>query len=200
MAPYLTISRGLGAGGIPAAERVAERLGWEVFDREIVEYMAGEAHVRERVIQSFDEKLKDQIEHWVLSLIDQEAFGHDYYLRFLGQVLMAIAQHGNAVILGRGANFVLPSERGLRVKMVAPLEQRMQRVAPRENIDLDAARKRIIETDSQRSAFIRYHFHQDTLDPLAYDLVINTAELSDEAVAGVILEALEGKLGASPLG
>jgi cytidylate kinase len=196
--PYLTISRDFGTGGISVAEKVAERLGWTVYDREIVEYMAGEAHVRERVIQSFDERLRDQIEHWVLSLIDQEAFGHDYYLRYLLQVLMAIAQHGQAVIVGRGANFVLPSACGLRVKMMAPLEQRVPVVAQRENLEIAAARKLIIRTDNQRAAFIRYHFHRDTNDPLGYDLLINTDVLSDEAVVGIILEGVEEKLGVTP--
>lgn len=198
LGPYLTISRDFGCEGLRVAQKVGERLGWTVYDREIVEYMAGEAHVRERAIQSFDERMQGQIEHWVLSLIDQEAFGHDLYLKYLLQVLMIIAQHGEAVIVGRGANFVLPAERGLRVKIVAPLEQRVQTVAQRENLDPAAARKLVIRTDSQRVAFIRYHFHRDTHDPLAYDLVINLAELSEEAAAGVILQALEKKLGVLP--
>lgn len=195
LGPYLSVSRDLGSGGMGVAEKVAERLGWTLYDREIVEYMAGEARVRERVIQSFDERMQDQIEHWVLSLIDREAFGHDLYLKYLLQVLMAIAQHGEAVIVGRGANFVLPAERGLRVKIIAPLEQRVQTVAQRENLDPAAARKRVIHTDNQRAAFIRYHFHQDSHDPLAYDLVINRAQLSEDAAVAVILEALEQKLG-----
>src|SRR3974390_1360458 len=59
--PYLLISREKGAGGSAVARLVGQRLGWQVFDKEIVEAIAKAAHVRRELIEGLDERDRETI-------------------------------------------------------------------------------------------------------------------------------------------
>jgi len=106
------------------------------------------------------------------------------------KVIATIGKHGKAVIVGRGANFVLPPERRFRVRIVAPLELRVQKVALDSDIPVDEAKRRVLRTDSDRSAFVRKYFNADISDPINYDLVINTEILSVNAATDILCSTL----------
>ena len=192
---YLTISRDIGSRGTEIAYEVAQQLHWQVFDRELVEYIATTARVRQSVIESFDEKKQSEIQTWLQTILSHQALGTDKYLKHLLSVLLTIAEHGQSIIIGRGGNFVLASKYGLRVKITAPLEQRIQTIMGEKKIPAKEARHFITKMDSQRLAFIRHYFHRDADDPQAYDLVLNTAELTVPTTAAILIGALESKLG-----
>lgn len=125
--------------------------------------------------------------------------GGDTYLFHLRQVLLSLGHHGDVVILGRGAQYVLPPPCALRVRLVAPAPVRAQRVAQREGLALEAARSRVAKVDTQRAAFIRASYQRDSQSPLNYDLTINTGELSLETAVEIVLDSLRGKLGVRPV-
>ncbi len=191
---YVTISREVGSNGKEIAQKLAEMLKWQVFDKEIVDYIATTAHIRKSVIESFDEKKQDEIKTWVQTIIDSDVLNPDHYLNHLMNVLLVIAEHGQAVILGRGANFILDPKRGLRVKIAAPYEMRLLQIMHEMELSRKEARRYIEEKDNQRLAYIRQHFHRDADDPLFYDLVINTEFMSVNSVAETIVTALKTKL------
>ncbi len=192
---YITISREAGSLGNAVAERLAEKLGWQVFDKEIVEYIATTAHVRKSVIESFDEKKQDEIKTWVQAIIDSNTLSPDRYLGHLMSVIFAIAEHGRAIILGRGANFILDPKKGLRVKIAAPHELRLVQLMHEMNLTRKEAQRYLAAHDNQRLAYIRRYFHRDADDPLFYDLVINTEFMPLQAVVDTIIAALKTKLG-----
>jgi cytidylate kinase len=98
------------------------------------------------------------------------------------------------VIVGRGADYVLPGQFGLRVRMVAPVEVRVRRIANEEGLSLKAGRAVVESSDRERKALARRHYHQDLRDPLNQDLTINTAELTIEAATDVVMTAVQRKL------
>lgn len=98
------------------------------------------------------------------------------------------------MIVGRGAQYVLPSHFGLRVRMVAPVEVRVRRIANRENLTLKAARVVVERSDRERTRLTRRQFGQNAGDPLNQDVTINTAELTVEAATDVVITALQRKL------
>lgn len=187
---YIAISRQLGSLGNDIAERVAALLGWEVFDRELVHQIATSTRMRTQVIESLDEKGKDAVKSWVQGLIDSDSISSDRYCYHLIRVLTTISQHGRAVIVGRGANFVLDPRKGVRVRVIAPESVRIQRVADAFHLSLREARKRVRESDNNQIAFIRQYFHRDVNDADAYDLIINTEFTSVEAAARAIRDVL----------
>jgi cytidylate kinase len=193
--PYLIISREKGAGGNAVARLVGKRLGWQVFDNEMVDEVAKQAHVRRQLIESLDERDKKTIQAIVGQLLKPEEIDTADYLGYLKQVVLTLGHQGNVVIVGRGARFILPSQFGLSVRMVAPIEMRIRRFADKANLSLAAARMEVQKTDRERVKLIRRHFGRDVTDPLSHDLMINTAAISLEAAAEVILAALREKLG-----
>ena len=77
---------------------------------------------------------------------------------------------------------------GLAVRIIAP-KQRVEHMMQRRNLEQSAAAQLVDELDAARAEFCRRHFHRDIQDPLEYDLVINTARLSVEAAAELIVDA-----------
>jgi cytidylate kinase len=181
--PVITFSREPGSGGRLIAEGVAERLGMDLFNQEVIHAMAESAKVSTRLLETLDERGVSILEDWVSSLISERHLWPDEYLKHLLKVIGTIGRHGHAVIVGRGANFVLPPENRLRVRVIAPREVRVQNVARQYDVPVEEARRRVVRTGSDRKAFIRKYFNANIEDPLNYDLVINTGSVALEAAA-----------------
>ena len=94
-----------------------------------------------------------------------------------------------AVILGRGAPFVLDPAKALRVLVVAPLERRVEDLAERESLPFSEAKARLATEDKQRLNFLS-QFGVDPNDPSLYDLVVNTDSLGHDAAAALVVDAL----------
>jgi len=193
--PCLLISRERGSGGSRVAHVAGERMGWQVFDREILDQIAELAHVRLKITESVDEQTRSKLkDNWQLEL-KPEDIGLESYLRYLREVVMTLGHHGDVVMLGRGAQYLLPSQSALRVRVTAPLEFRVQRMAQESLMTLAQARAEVEKFDGERAAFVRNCFHRDASSPLNHDLVVNTGEVSLEAAAEIVLTALRTKLG-----
>jgi hypothetical protein len=192
--PYLLISREKGAGGSAVGQLAGKRLGWQVFDNEIVDAIAQKANVRRELIESLDERdqamIQDAVEQW----LNPKSIGTSGYLAHLREILLTLGHQGDVVIVGRGAQYVLPSQFGLRVRMVAPVEVRVRRIANHENMSLDRARDAIKTSDRERTRLAFKQYRRIVTDPLNYDLTINTAELTVEDGAEVVMTALQRKL------
>ncbi|MDZ7374899.1 MAG: cytidylate kinase-like family protein [candidate division KSB1 bacterium] len=192
---YVAISRNVGSRAGQVAQIVADALGWQVFGREIVEKIACQANLRQSVVESFDEKRQSEIQTWIQTIIDRRALGPDRYLRHLLQVLLTIAQHGQAVIIGRGAYLVLPPERGIRVWITAPLEKRIEVLRREHGISREEARRMIETSDAERKEWLRRMFRADACDPTCFDLIVNTGYFEPPQAAELILRALEERFG-----
>ncbi|MBW2250175.1 MAG: cytidylate kinase-like family protein [Deltaproteobacteria bacterium] len=171
------------------ATELGKKLGLDVFHQEIINEMAESAQVSSRILETLDEKGLSVLDEWITSLVDKKHLWPDQYLRHLMKVIGTIGKHGSAVIVGRGANFVLPSEGRIRVRIVAPLDVRVENVSSNFGVSAEDAKRRIIRTESERRAFIRKYFNADITDPINYDLVLNTGTLSIEAAANSIKSA-----------
>ena len=102
------------------------------------------------------------------------------------KIIGTIGKHGRAVIVGRGANFVLPPEKRLSIRVIAPLKRRLQNVSREFGVPVEQARIRVLKTESDRKAFINKYFNGDIRDPLNYDLIVNTGALSIDDAANAV--------------
>jgi hypothetical protein len=195
LGPYLLISREKGAGGSAVGQLAGKRLGWQVFNKEIVEAIAEKANVRRELIESLDERDRATIHDAVKGFLSPQPVGTAGYLATLREILLTLGHQGDVVIVGRGAQYVLPSRFGLRLRMVAPIEVRVRRIATEGSMSLKAARVEVERSDRERARLTRRHFGHDWRDPLDYDVIINTAELTVEAATDAAVTALQRKLG-----
>jgi hypothetical protein len=170
-------------------------LGWQVFNNEIVDEIAQKAHVRRQLIESLDERDQATIQDIIGQLLNPQEIGTSGYLGYLKQVVLTLGHQGDVVIVGHAARFILPGQFGLSVRMVAPIEARVRRIADKVRLSLDAARVEVERTDRERVKSVRRYFGHDVADPLSHDLIINTAALTAEAAAEVVITALQRKLG-----
>ncbi len=182
----ITVSREPGSGGRVVAKKLAEKLGFELYHQEVLHEIAKRADVSEKLLETLDEKGLNVLEDCISSLVYDRHLWPDEYLKHLMKVIGAIGKHGRAIIVGRGANFVIPPENRFRLRIVAPLPVRIANLTRTFDVTAEDAKRRIIRTESDRRAFIRKYFNADIADPINYDLVINTGALEiDKAVSAV---------------
>jgi cytidylate kinase len=189
LGPFIAISRLPFSRGDEVAQRVAEKLDWPIFDREIVDFIAENANTLNQFVDSLDEKCRAAMNDWIQTALDGKTLGHLAYLRHLKRVLMTIAMHGNSVILGRGANFVLPSEAGLRVLISSPPRLRIQRLMEDRGLSSSEAAKELRKLDEQRRDFLKTHFLAAGQELDFYDLILNLDQLDVEAAATMVVDA-----------
>ncbi len=193
--PVIAVSKEPGGGGNILAEKIADRLNLDLFNRDIIKEIAESAKISASVIETLEKKRLTGVEDFISSLINKQYLYPGLYLQHLMKVVCTIAEHGRAVIVGRGANFILPPEKTFGVRIVAPLDVRIQNIARRFGVSAEEAKRRVIRRESRRRAFIRQSFNADISDPLHYDLTINTAKVSIESAVEAAIGAVMVTLG-----
>ena len=193
--PTICISRQYGARGAEMGRLVAERLGFRFYSQELIHDVAEQAHVRAQLVESLDERVRDGISEWMSGLLKRGVFEPSDYLHNLSKVVLTLARHGKGVIVGRGAHFLLDAKTTLRVRVIAPLELRVARIAERDGLADDAARTKILRIDGERVAFNKRHYGADIADPSHYDLVVNAGTLGLEGAASGVGWAFQSRFG-----
>jgi cytidylate kinase len=194
--PVVTISREAGSNGAVLGRLVAEKLGFQLWDQELVQGVAEQSGASEALLAQVDERARNAIEDLLASILMGDAGTEAGYLESLLRVIHAIASHGSAVIVGRGAQFVLAPERALRVRVVGPIESRTRELAAARSLSEREARVEVERLDRERLSFVRHHFHRSAADPSAYDLVVNAVAIPPPYAVDVVVAAYHAKFAA----
>lgn len=193
--PVLTLSRQHGARGGEVAAALAQRLQLDLFDGEILHRIAESTHLSERVVSALDDKGRELLTEWLSGIVSSRYLSAVEYRHQLLRVVGAVAQHGGAIIVGRGAHLILGRGEALRVLVVAPLEARVATVARREAIPEREARRRIELVEADRRAFLLKHFHAEFGEPTHFDLVVNTTLVGVDGACAAIGAAIGAAVG-----
>lgn len=196
-ADVITISSSYGTQGNRIANLVGEMLSIPVHDQAIVTQIASAAHVLPATVETIDETAESRIDDYLDALLREKSFDQHDYFRVLSQVIVALWNRGPCVLVGHGAQYLIPADHRLAVRLLAPPTLRAQTIAQDKRVDEATARHEVKEKDAQREAFIRHFFHAHIDDPLAHDIVINTAHLSAAAAATAIVGAFLHRFAAS---
>ncbi len=186
----IAISREMGAGGKRLASLVGAKLGWRVFDHELLEEMAADLNVRVGLLESVDERHVSWLQERMEAFAAVPFISESTYVRQLIETLLSLGLRGQAVIVGRGAAHILSHGSTLTVRLVAQLEDRIENIIREKHLSHDATARLVRATDAQRTRFVRDHFQSDPTDPVLYDLVLNTSRFSIEECADLVVDAL----------
>ncbi len=186
----ITLSREAGIDAHQIAQPLAQRLGWTVYDHELVEHIAREEHVRAELLDTLDETSARQVRYYVESIYNSRSITSDEYSHDLLETLTSLAAHGDCIIVGRGASMVLPPESTAAVRLVAALVDRVKAVRSEQMEEYEAEAK-IKKLDAERHEFVKTHFHKDPAQPEHYDLVLNLSRMKAEHCVELILKVLE---------
>lgn len=187
--PVITVSREPGTAGTIIAQKLAKALDMDFMSGQIIQEVAQSAKINEKVVASLDERRISLREDWLKILFDSQHLWPDSFLLHLMRVISTIGQHGNAVILGRGANFILPPQDTFRIRLIAPKSARIERVMADRGVSKSEADEYVTRTESDRKAFIMKYFHTDIGFPTHYDLVIDTNRMGNDGTVEVIKHA-----------
>jgi cytidylate kinase len=188
--PCVALTRLPGAGGEEIAQRVAETLDYGLFGREIVDEIARELHVDHWLVADLDERVRGAIDRFVGDAMVEGRVTESEYLRRLTRTIATLGRRGGAVILGRGAAYLLPPDQALRVLVVAPRPERIERYAKVKGLGDKEAAEDFSRVEERRSEFARRHFGIRQDDPTLYDLVLNSASIGIETAAALVVDTL----------
>lgn len=189
----VTISRRMGSGARIVADKLARELGWSLWDKELVDAMAENAHVSQKVVQAFDETTVSEIELFARGMFGDQEMAGFIYPKQLARAVKAIAKLGNAVILGRGANYILPDV--LSVRIDASDEVRIRNMIDYEDMTHDAAQAKILQSDRDRQHFVESVFGKERAAHPIFDLAIWMDEFTNDDAVQIILAAVKARCG-----
>jgi len=216
----ITISREYGSGGGEIGRCVAEILGYDYVDKELITEVAKMANVPESEVEKLDERGDDPIIYFLKELFGEDepqpvfqypndhenyeepkelrkkkesnVFDRDKQLELFQSVIESVWERGNAVIIGRKANVILANKPDtLRVRVIAPLGKRLRRITEVEQIPEEEVLGLINEIDGHRERYAKQYYGVDWDDPGLYDVVINRDKLTIEDSAYLITETLK---------
>lgn len=192
--PTVCFSRKIGLGALDIADLVAQRLGCRVVDREILDYMAGEAGVNRRTVALFDERYPGKLGEFLALAFGEKAFVKTDYSRLLFSAVLSIAGLGTTLFVGRGCHLVLPRQRTLAVRFICARETRVRRLAETLEVPVRTIDSRLDAIDREQREFFKKVYGKKEASPYEFDLVINTDDLSRPSwAAEVVLTAFREK-------
>lgn len=186
--PYVAISRQTGAGGSLIGSRVGQMLNCDVLDRELLDEMASRYNLHRDMLELVDERTSNWLIETFGKWIEQKIVTQTEYIVHLSHLVLLAAQHASTVFVGRGAQFLLPADKGLTVYVVAPLKMRIEHICNSRKCTTAEAAKYLKEADKGRRDFVKNYFHRDIGEAHLYDLVINRAHMTVEATAELIAD------------
>ena len=139
--PIITVSRQFGAQGEALARLIGERIGFTVWDDELVHTVAEEAGANETILKSLDEHRRRAIDDAIEGALMGGKYLNSEYLRRLMKLVHTIHSHGKSIIVGRGAHYLLDSATILRVRVVSPFDVRVKEYGERQGLTPDRARR-----------------------------------------------------------
>jgi len=187
--PVITVSREPGTGGSEIARRLAEKLKMDLVGAQIIQKIAESAKMSAKVIESLDEKEVTRRDDWLSALFETRHLWTDDYLHHLTKVVGTFGRQGNMIIVGRGAQYILPPEDTFMLRFIAPMETKIQNVMRDSGSTREDAKKYIIKTDSDRRSYLRKYFNADVTDPSHYDMVLNTGKIGIDGTVETVATA-----------
>jgi len=192
--PIITISRQRGSQGSFLAEHLAEKLGYQLLHREIIDEICNSSGYRRQIIESLDNKIRSKIELWFEGVFKGLYVDTSDYFKHLYRVIMSISELGGVVVVGRGASHMLARDQGSHIRIIAARPKRIENLVKFQGFTHEQAEREIDKFDKERSEFVKNNFRLDINEPSVYDLIINTTYL-DIKEAGRLAEiAINSKM------
>ena len=206
--PVVTVSRQYGSGGSEVAERVAQALGWTLYDNAVVEEVAQRLRMTPADVSAREERVPSLVERMASAM----ALGVPEMMPVVGdlaaqpseermvlmtrRVIEDAVRAGPAVLVGRGAQCMLASRTdALHVFCYAPVEELVRYAVEVLGIPFSEAGKKVADMNHQREQYVKHHFKRDWRDLANYDLCINTARFGLDGAAELVTRVARERFG-----
>lgn len=198
MKTVITIARSYGSGGKTLGKLLADKMGINCYNREIIRMASDTSGINEELFGRVDEKLKKSPLFGIMrsnpykgdGVIPPESsnfVSDDNLFNYQAQVIKELAEKESCVIIGRCADYVLKDNPNvIRLYLYAPLEDCVKRVMAQNSITEKDTIKKIETIDKYRSDYYKYYTGKEWNDARNYDFCLNTTSMSYEKLIQVV--------------
>lgn len=197
----ITISREYGAGGSELGVLLGQELGWPVLDHELIGKLAARLRCEEGEIKAMDEHPPSLLERLaaVAVVTAPESRVHsrpwttdpDCVAAAAREVLLEAANSLPLIVVGHGGNCLFRQRKDvLRIRVTAPFEVRLSRVARRTGASREQAAADVRRLDGDRAHYLQRYYNSKLNDPNEYDLQINTGAIPLPDAARLVISLL----------
>ena len=193
----ITIGRQFGSGGHEIGKRLAGKLGFELYDKQLLKLQAQKSGIAEKVLEAYDEIPTSSL---LYSIVMDVYPSMNYIGKSLNQqvyqaqydTIRELGKTGNCVIVGRGADYILRDYPDLVTVFIhADLETRAKRVAEFEKVSVEKARDIVVKADKKRASFYNFQTEKKWDQASTYMLSLNSAALGYDGCVDLIIEYLK---------
>ena len=139
-----------------------------------------------RLVATLDEHARSELEDWLAEFEGDPDLSSQAYLESLKRVLFTIAAHGNAVVVGRGSNFLLPQDKGSVSASSLHWILRIKNTMKEFGLSEKDARKHISKQEAEHRRLVKKNFQADIRDSTRFHLVINTVLVTPDTIVGMV--------------
>ena len=198
----ITISRQIGSGGITFGKMIAEKLGYTFADNEIIQRLSKEANVSAKWLRSFEKEAGSRLSRIISKMVskrwlDRALAGErgyldeEIYLDYMVLIIAQMADEGNAVILGRGSQYILDDHPDtIHIRMIDSLENRIKFLVENYNMTEKNAAQLINYEDKRQASLYRRLGKEDYNNPELYHLVLNMGKLDMQTAMNIVCNQL----------
>ncbi len=204
----ITIARQCGSHGRSVAKRIAEKLGIDYYDRELISLAAKKSGMNQKIFEDFDEKptnsllyslamgayaMDGQYVYWGDSAVPLS----DKVYNIQSDLIRSIAAEKSCVFLGRCADYALrDSYRSIHVMVTDLLQNRIDNYMIENDIsDRKKAEDEVVKIDKKRANYYSFHTNKSWDSADSFDLCVRTSILGVNGTADMIIAFAEKKLG-----
>ena len=199
----ITISRHFGAGGRTLGEMVAKKLGYQFYDNEVIQMVSIHAKVSTDSVDDLEQQTHGVFKKFISDIVPkglkdlmvsrkQETIDEEIYVDILRKIIVEIAEDGNAVIIGRGSQYLLKDyEDAFHLLVTADRDDRVKFLVQKYNLT-QAQAVRAVNQDDNRRANLYNKFGETGYDQSDnYHMVLNTSKLQLETACELICELIQ---------
>ena len=198
--PVVTISRQFGAGGRTLGKIVADKLGYDFVDEEIIQMVAKRARVSTNWVESIEKEAGGRLSKYMTRLVprgfidmildDQRGYIDEViYVDLLHQIINRLADEGNVVIIGRGSQYILRDRKdAFHVLLVAEKSDRVKFMETHYDLSPKEASMVVNQQDKRRVNLYRKFGKDDYDKPFLYHVVFNSSKQDPETAARLVVK------------
>ena len=193
MNTIINVGRSFGSGGGYVGQAVAEKLGIPFYDNELISKAAQESGYSPSIFEGGEKKrsifsVSSFFASGRMSYLDNTYMNDDVLFKAQSDVIRSIAEKGDAVIIGRCADYILRDLPCLNVFVTGPVEYRVGRIMKSEGLTEEEAEKLIRKKDRLRETYYHYYTFGSWGSASNYHLSLDSSILGIEGTAQYIIE------------
>ncbi len=198
----ITIARSYGSGGRKMGRLLANELGYEYYDREILRIASDDSGISEELFSKMDEvkasplfRIARQVYTGEVIPPDSDDFiSNENLFRYQAKIIRELAATRNCVIVGRCANFILRGrDNVINVFVTAPVVDCVRRVMDTDGLSLEEAEKKIRKIDKRRADYFKYFTGRQWHDAALYDLCLNTGHMKEQKCVEIVRAYMDAR-------